>query len=333
MEQQRARYVNPFTDFGFKKLFGEEYNSDLLIDFLNQLLKKEQGKIKKITYLKSERLGGCVTDRKAIYDLYCENERGEKFIVEMQKSKQKFFKDRSLYYASFPISQQAKTGDWNFELKAVYAVAILDFIFDADLKEPDKFRYDVKLSDIETNKVFYDKLTFIYLQMPKFNKSINELKTRFEKWLYVLKNLERFHNIPERFKDKIFRKLFKAAEIAGFSPEEAEQYEDSLKIYRDLKNSLDTAREEGHKQGHKQGREEGRKQGREEGKALSIIELLQDGDISFAKAKQKIDKLKSQTPDAHFWPEIYEALNNHELGKVKEPTAKYRTRRKPTKKK
>jgi len=222
--------------------------ADLLIDFLNQLLKKEQGKIKKITYLKTERLGGCVTDRKAVYDLYCENQAGEKFIVEMQKSKQKFFKDRSLYYSTFPISQQAKTGDWSFELKAVYAVAILDFVFDEDLKEPEKLRYDVKLSDIETNKVFYDKLTFIYLQMPKFNKTLGELKTRFDKWLYVLKNLERLHNIPDKLKDRIFKKLFESAEIARFSPEEAMQYEDSLKTYRDLKNSLDTAREEGHKE-------------------------------------------------------------------------------------
>jgi predicted transposase/invertase (TIGR01784 family) len=249
MEEQKAVFVNPFTDFGFKKLFGEEYNSDLLIDFLNQLLMKKQGKIKKITYLKTERLGGCVTDRKAVYDLYCENESGEKFIVEMQKCKQKFFKDRSLFYSTFPISQQAKTGEWNFQLKAVYAVAILDFIFDEDLKEPEKLRYDVKLSDIETNKVFYDKLTFIYLQMPKFNMTIDQLKTRFDKWLYVLKNLERLHEIPEKLKDRIFKKLFKAAEIAGFTPEEAMQYEDSLKVYRDLKNSLDTAREEGETKG------------------------------------------------------------------------------------
>jgi hypothetical protein len=82
-----------------------------------------------------------------------------------------------------------------------------------------------------------------------------------------------------------------------------------------------------------EGKFEGRKEGREEGKALNIIELLQDGDISFAKAKQKIDKLKSQTPDARFWPDIYESLNSHEPGKVKEPTAKYRTRRKTPKKK
>jgi predicted transposase/invertase (TIGR01784 family) len=242
---QPAKYLNPFTDFGFKKLFGEEYNKDLLIDFLNQLLKAEQGKIKKLTYLKNEHLGRSEEDRRAVFDLYCENERGEKFIVEIQKTKQKFFKDRALYYSTFPISEQAQAGDWNFELKAVYTVAILDFVFDEDEAEPEKMRYDVKLSDIATNKVFYEKLTFIYLEMPKFNKALEELENRFDKWLYVLKNLERLHNIPAKFQDRLFKKLFAAAEIAKLSPEEARSYEDSLKVYRDMKNSLDTAREEG----------------------------------------------------------------------------------------
>ena len=243
---QMATYLNPFTDFGFKKLFGEEYNKDLLIDFLNQLLKKEQGRIKTLTYLKNDHLGRSEADRRAVFDLYCENENGEKFIVEIQKSKQKFFKDRALYYSTFPIAGQGKAGDWDFGLKAVYTVAILDFVFDEDRNDKEKYRYDVKLTDIETYKVFYDKLTFIYLEMPKFEKTLDELETRFDKWLYVLKNLERLHDIPEKLRDRIFRKLFAAAEIAKFTPEEARAYEDSLKVYRDLKNSIETAREEGH---------------------------------------------------------------------------------------
>jgi predicted transposase/invertase (TIGR01784 family) len=84
------KYINPFTDYGFKKLFGEELNKDLLLDFLNELLKEEQGQIKNLTYLKTEHLGNSESDRKAIFDLYCENEKGEKFIVELAKNKAKF---------------------------------------------------------------------------------------------------------------------------------------------------------------------------------------------------------------------------------------------------
>lgn len=245
MIEFREKYINPFTDYGFKKLFGEEPNKDLLLDFLNELLNKEQGRITDLTYLKNEHLGKTQIDRKAIFDLYCENERGEKFIVELQKTKQKFFKDRTLYYSTFPIQEQAKQSDWIYELKAVYTIAILDFIFDEDKAEPDKYRYDVKLTDIESNKIFYDKLTFIYLEMPKFNKKVEDLENRFEKWLYVIRNLNRFDRVPDKLREKIFDKLFEVAEIAKFTTDQIRSYEDSLKYYRDFKSSLDTKHEEG----------------------------------------------------------------------------------------
>ena len=243
------KYINPFTDYGFKKLFGEELNKDLLLDFLNELLKGEQGQITDLTYLKTGQLGTTELDRKAIFDLYCENEKGEKFIVELQKTKQNFFKDRTLYYSTFPIREQAKRADWDYQLKAVYTIAILDFVFDADKDEPGKFRYDVKLKDIDTNKLFYDKLTFIYLEMPKFNKSVDELETRFDKWLYVIRNLNKLERVPDKLREKIFDKLFETAEIARFTQDQVRSYEDSLKYYRDLKNSLDTARDEGKTEG------------------------------------------------------------------------------------
>ena len=239
------KYINPFTDYGFKRLFGEEPNKDILVDFLNELLKEEEGQITKLEYKKNEHLDTDL-NRRAIFDIYCENEKGEKFIVELQKTKQKFFKDRTVYYSTFPIQEQAITGsEWNFELKAVYTIAILDFVFDEDKNEPDKFLYKVKLSDIETYKVFYNKLTFVYLEMPKFNKTIDKLETHFEKWLYVIRNLNRLDNIPEKLREKVFIKVFEVAEIAKFTPEQRISYQDSLKYYRDLNNSLDTAKEEG----------------------------------------------------------------------------------------
>jgi len=244
MAEFTERYINPFTDYGFKKLFGEEPNKDLLLDFLNVLLKEEQGEIKDLTYLKSEHLGTGEMDRKAIFDLYCENERGEKFIVELQKTKQNFFKDRTVYYSTFPIREQAKRADWNYELKAVYTIALLDFVFDEDKNDPAKFRYDIKLTDTETKEIFYNKLTFIYLEMPKFNKTVEELETRFDKWLYVIRNLNRLNKVPDKLRERVFEKLFETAEIAKFTPDQIRSYEDSLKYYRDLKNSLDTAKDE-----------------------------------------------------------------------------------------
>ena len=260
MEQElKSKYIDPFTDFGFKKLFGEESNKDLLLDFLNELLHKEEGKIISLSYDKTERLGSSAEERRAVFDIHCENDKGEKFIVEMQKTRQNFFKDRALYYSTFPIVEQAPKGEeWNYELKAIYTVAILNFTFDEDKNDLNKYRYDVMLSDIDTNKVFYNKLTFIYLEMPKFNKKVEELETRFDKWLYVIKNLSRLDNIPEKLREKIFEKMFAAAEIAKLTQKEYTNYIKSLGTYRDMKNSLDTAKQEGKTEGIVEGIEKGK---------------------------------------------------------------------------
>lgn len=258
------RYINPYTDFGFKLLFGTPMNKDLLIGFLNSLLHLEH-EITDVTYLNTEHLSMAEWDRKAVFDVYCENTVGEKFIVEMQKAGQKFFKDRSVFYASFPIREQAKRGDWDYELKAVYTIGILNFVFDEDLDDENYFHHEVKLMDVHRKEVFYDKLTFIYLEMPKFRKSEDELVTPFDKWMFVLHNLSRLLERPAALQERVFTRLFEAAEIAKFTPQKRMEYEESLKVYRDLTNVIDTAKWKGREEGRKEGREEGRKEGREEG--------------------------------------------------------------------
>jgi predicted transposase/invertase (TIGR01784 family) len=244
------RYLNPFTDFGFKKLFGSEPNKDLLLDFLNELI-KEHGHIQSLTYLKAEQLGLSEYERRAVFDLYCESETGEKFIVEMQKAKQKYFKDRSVFYSTFPIRDQAQRGEWDFQLNAVYTVGILDFVFDEDKDSPDYFHHHVQLMETKRKKVFYDKLTYIYLEMPKFTKTEAELETHFDKWLYIIKNLPMLQDRPKRIQERVFERLFEAAEISRFDPSEREAYEESIKVYRDLKNVMDMKKEEGQQEERK----------------------------------------------------------------------------------
>ncbi|MDX2070756.1 MAG: Rpn family recombination-promoting nuclease/putative transposase [Haliscomenobacter sp.] len=240
-------FINPFTDFGFKKIFGEEQNKDLLIDFLNELLATQNQHISDLVFKKNDRLGSDDLDRKVVFDLYCENEQGEKFTVELQKAKQAFFKDRMLYYSSFSVQEQGQKGDWDYQLKAIYVIAILDFIMDED--NSDKIVVSKnKMMDIERYKVFYDKLTFVTLQMPNFAKEEHELESNFDKWLYVIKNLHKLDHIPERIQERVFQKLFKVASYTALSKEEKFKYEDSLKYYNDLKNSLDTAQQEGYQE-------------------------------------------------------------------------------------
>lgn len=269
-EGLHERYINPYTDFAFKLLFGTELNKELLISFLNALLHGEEH-IKEITYLNSEHLGTQERDRRAVFDIYCENEQGEKFLVEMQKGEQAFFKDRSIYYATFPIREQAiKGSEWNYQLKAVYTVAILNFVFDD--KDDDYFHHEVKLVDMRTKKVFYDKLTFIYLEMPKFNKTEYELETMFDKWMFVLRNLSRLMERPVALQERIFERLFKAAEIANFDRKELIEYEDSLKNYRDWYSVVSTAEQKGIQKGIQEGIEKGIQKGIEEGIQKGIQE-------------------------------------------------------------
>lgn len=241
----RDIYINPYTDFGFKKLFGTEMNKELLISFINSLFEGKEA-VKELTYLTTEQLGTTETDRRAVFDVYCTNEKGEKILVEMQKGEQEFFKDRSVYYATFPIREQARKGNWNYELKAVYIIGILDFTFGH--KDKGGYRHDVQLIDKRTGEVFFEKLTFVYLEMPKFNKAEDRLESMFEKWLFVLKNLSRLLERPKALQERIFTKLFETAEIARFSPEEYYAYEESLKVYRDWQNTVAAAESKGRKE-------------------------------------------------------------------------------------
>ena len=263
-EMQGAKYINPYTDFGFKKLFGTPLNKDLLISFLNSLFKGREV-VRDLTYLNGENLGNGYGDRRAIFDVYCENEQGETFIVEMQKAEQQFFKDRSIFYSPFAIQNQGKKGIWDFNLKGVYTVGILDFVFPDHEYPKDSLRHEVKLVDVDDKHVFYDKLTFLYLEMPKFSKKEDELKTMYDKWLFVLHNLSRLMKRPAALQERIFTRLFEQAEIALYTPEERQDYEDSLKVYRDMKNVLDTAELKGMKKGMKKGLEKGRKEGLKKG--------------------------------------------------------------------
>ena len=240
------RYINPYTDFGFKKLFGTEMNKDLLISFLNALLQNDEKEIDDLQYLNSETLGDSYVDRKAVFDVYCKTKDGGHFIVEMQKTSQTYFKDRSLYYSTFAVREQASKGpDWDFRHNDVYTIGILNFRFPNGEYPEDSFRHEIKLKDVEDNHVFYEKLSLIYLEMPKFNKKEEELETIFDKWMFVLRNLSRLLDRPKALQERVFKKLFEQAEIAQYNSEERRQYETSLREYWDYNSSLETKRMEG----------------------------------------------------------------------------------------
>ncbi|TDQ06182.1 Rpn family recombination-promoting nuclease/putative transposase [Pedobacter metabolipauper] len=250
-------YIDPYSDFGFKHYFGKELNKDLLIDFLNSILEGHKV-IYDLQYGNSERRGPQHKYRKTLFDLYCTGTNGEEFIIEMQRAKPLYFKDRSIFYTSALIQEQGisvKPG-WNYLLPEVYLIAIMDFCFEDSPAE--QYLHRVMLTDIDTKQVFYNKLTYIYVEMPKFRKKINELETAQDKWLFMLNNLNKMERIPVSLVKKEFVKLFSIAKVGGLNPEEMTEYQRFLKVERDNYSVAEAYKLEGELKGIIEGELEGK---------------------------------------------------------------------------
>ena len=262
-----AQFINPFTDVGFKRIFGQEINKDLLIDFLNALLEGEK-RVKDIRFLDKELLPAYRRDRGVIYDVYCTDESGEQFIVEMQNREQANFRERALYYLSRTVAAQGERGvSWQFDLKAVYGVFFMNFRLAGATH---KLRTDVVLADRDTHETFTDKMRYIFLELPSFDKEENECETDFERWIYVLKNMDTLDRLPFKARMAVFKRLEDIVEIAALSKEDRLRYEESVKVHRDNlaveAYALETGWEKGHEEGWNEGHKEGWNLGLEVGK-------------------------------------------------------------------
>ncbi len=264
-----ARFINPFTDIGFKRIFGQEISKPLILDFLNSLLAGEEH-ITNITFLDKEQPALFEDDRSLIYDIYCETDKNENIIVEMQNKSQPYFKNRSVYYVSEAIARQGEKGaDWQYKIDAVYLVAFLNF---CPMDFDKQFRTDVGLIDKKSGKVFSDKARMTFMQLPLFTKEADECDTDFDKWIYVLKNMETLTRLPWAAKSSVFKRLEQIADVASLSRQERMKYDVGLRKYRDTLSVLEGAKQDGMAQGMAQGRAEGiQNEKAETAKRLSAI--------------------------------------------------------------
>ena len=243
-----GRFINPFTDVGFKIIFGQEFSKPRLLDFLNTLLEGERV-ITNLTFLDKEQEAMFDGDRSPIYDILCETDSGEKIIVEMQNREHPNFKERMLYYASEAIVRQGERGTtWNYDIKAVYMVAFTNFVLTG---YSDRLRIDVGLTDLQQGGLFSDKLRLIYLQMPCFTKEMDECENHFERWIYILKNMEILERMPWAAQNAVFRRLAEVAEVSALSKEERIKYDRALKRYRDTYNAMTGAEMKGRAEGER----------------------------------------------------------------------------------
>ena len=297
------RYLNPFVDYGFKKLFGSEENKDLLISFLNALIGGNDP-INDLQYKNVERIGDVIGTRTNYFDVYCHTAAGQEIIVEMQNTWQPFFKDRTIYYASKPIHDQGKKGfqeaeaslsqehpnngetlgenqkdrngngakkrnkDWDFELKDVYVVAMMNFRLPKKEYPEDSFLHKIQLMDVVDFHVFYDKLTLFYVELPKIDHVKLDLDTPLGRWFHALNSLYYYDTKPQNLNEPVFDKLFRQAELAQLTPDQDLDYERSMKVYLDTVNQIKGARI----LGREDGLVEGKALGLAEGKELGLAE-------------------------------------------------------------
>ena len=274
---RKVRYIDPLTDWGFKRLFGTEANKEILSGFLEVLFPDKV--IRDIRYLNPEQLGVTREDRKSVFDVCCKTDSGEEFIVEMQRERQNYFRDRALYYSTYPLREQGRKGDWNYRLTPVYMVGILDFTLDhpagngtGEAGVEEKLIYRYSLRESETGEEMTENLRFVFVELGTFRKSESELRGMLDKWMYVLKNLSRLIDRPAALQERIFGKIFETAEISAFTKEERNQYENNMMTENDRKNALDYARQEGRQAGLEEGRREGRQEGIAEGRQEGLAE-------------------------------------------------------------
>lgn len=294
------RYINPFIDYGFKKLFATEANKDLLISFLNAIIEDKNDPIVDLQYKNVEQIGEFNGTRTNYFDVYCETRTGRQFIVEMQNSWKPFFKDRTIYYAAKPIRDQGlrevaesdrrkrkkvknneEKQDWDYRLNEVYLVAIMNFTFPKSEYKADDYFHTVMLADVDDHHVFYDKLTLYYIEMPKLDKVELDLKKPRDRWLYAFYHLWRYDDYPEELEDDIFRKFYEQAEYAHFTPNQQLTYERSKKVYLDTINEI----RGGRILGKEEGLAEGFEKGLVEGASRSKIEIAKRmKELGFEKA-------------------------------------------------
>ena len=267
MEQRinESKVMNPFVDWGFKYLFGVERAKKNLLGFLNLLLELDSP-IVNLQYLNNESIPMDEEGRECIFDILCEDERGVKFLVEVQNAAIGYIRNRMVYYACRLVDQMGEQGkEWKYDIKKVYSICLMNFTYE---RHP-VLRRDFLLCEPGTENILSDKLHFIMLQLPCLEKAdIQDCESFYEKLLYLLiqmktgmKTIEELkqevydHGLNEHIRE-VFLGVLEDADVASLSPKEREIYDARLKRYRDNRACLDYAIEKGVREGLEKGQQE-----------------------------------------------------------------------------
>lgn len=292
-----SRFINPFTDIGFKLIFGREASKDLLIVLLNELLAGEHH-IEDLCFLDKEDHADNLSDKGIIYDLYCRTSTGEFIIVEMQNRWHSHFLDRTLYYVCRAVGRQTELpppaeifppedgGNGavvcepavpygsKYKLHTVYGIFLMNF---REHQLEPKFRTDAVIADRDTGRTINSHFRQIYLQFPYFIKELDACETLYDKLIYTLKNMNNWNRMPDALKEQVFRRLSHLAAVANLSEADRIAYDKAVDSYRVSRIVEEDIREAATKEGLEQGMKEGLRKGMRQGLKQGLKEGMQQG--------------------------------------------------------
>jgi predicted transposase/invertase (TIGR01784 family) len=264
------KFVDIKNDIAFRKIFGTAKKSICLISFLNAVLELEgMDRIKSVTLLNPYLIPRLSDEKSSIIDVRATDQKGRRFVVEMQVADKKGFNQRVQYYATRDFSMQIDKGEDYTKLRPVYFIGILNFSNSGGLNYVSKHL----TIETETGENILDDIKYAFIQLPKFKKKIHELVTPTDKWTFFIKNAEKLKIIPDFVDDEGLLTAFQEADKHNWKKEELIAYDNASMRIQDARGEKELA----HEQGREEGREEGKEIGKEESQKEMVIKLYLKG--------------------------------------------------------
>ena len=251
----KFKYADLLDDDVFKLVFGRESTKDVMIEFLNQVIPDRR--IADLEFIDKEMHPVERDCKGAVYDMFCKTDDGSRIIVEVQRRKQPFYPERALYYSTFQIQRQVEAGAEEYDFLPVYVVNLLDFEMDKDSSDR-KVMSVYRLYEEQSHRLLTDRVTFIFIELPKFNKTIDELDGNILEGMYFcFKNMTVLDSRPEVLDHQVFAKIFEASELYNMDEITRDKVLHKMTTERDLRNQMAYARKEAIAEGLAEGRAEG----------------------------------------------------------------------------
>jgi predicted transposase/invertase (TIGR01784 family) len=240
-ELEPVRFALLFSDWAFKRVFGNEGGESLLMALLNDFLARVLPyEITSIKYLPTEHPGATPTSKKVIFDIFCEDENGNKYLIEMQKYKFGNAGDRLRFYMARIKSEIIKAGSKSYKLPSTFFIGLLNY----KRNESEFYFTEECWFNLQTKEIVNEKDFHVFVELPKFGKQADECSSFRDKIIWLFKNLHTIKERPESFGEELFDRIFDMLEISKLNKEDLMAYWEGTEGIDEVQLAIDCAAEE-----------------------------------------------------------------------------------------